>query len=90
MLLAIARSEYQDAATEKDLIGHSVYSKYIADDAGISGRTISGVFGSLARKGLIVTDQMTGRGDFPAGRDLVALTAEGVKVLPAEWREGRW
>jgi hypothetical protein len=80
VLLAIARSEYQDG----NLVDHFVYSTYIADDVpGISRRSISGVFSSLAKKGLIKTD--TTIVDRNKRMDIVAITAAGAAALPADW-----
>lgn len=78
VLLAIAQSEYQNGTDDKDLVGHHVWSEFIADNAGINKRSVAGVFSSLSKKGLIETYNSYGQNE-----DTVALTAAGVQALNA-------
>jgi DNA-binding MarR family transcriptional regulator len=80
VLLAISRSEYQHG-TGDALIGTYVYSRGIADDAGISRRSAAGVFSSLSKKGLVNTAVHD--------EDVVALTAVGVEALPKKPEEAQ-
>ena len=83
VLLAIANSEYQDAAKPEDLIDHDVWSEYIGDDSGVKaiglhGKALSAVFSSLQKKGLVRTGNMG-----PTGRlagHTVSLTVAGVAL----------
>lgn len=88
VILAIANSEYQDAAKPEHLVGHDVWSEYIKDDPGVRalnlhGKALSAVFSSLQQKGLVQTGNAGPTGNLRG--DTVALTAAGVALLPAGW-----
>jgi hypothetical protein len=59
-------------------------ASYVAGDAGVARRSIPGVFGSLSKKGLILTKRCAPGGDMPAGNDTVWLTDAGVVAAKAE------
>jgi hypothetical protein len=81
VLMAILNSEYQDGSAREDVVGHDIWSSYVADDAGISRRAYSGVVSSLVKKGLVTI----GDAGHAVGSDVsktIALTGDGFDAIP--------
>lgn len=78
VLVAIAASEYQDGLDRASVVGHHVWTMYVAEGAGLTARSLGGVVASLKKKGLA----QIGEND---GNEIIALTHSGFDALPAGW-----